>query len=278
MKEFVKHILILVLISCIVLIGIFLPYTRGDYDHFAVGLSYLLQFSAFTSLLLVPVGLIWIIMDFVNRRNNEAMKYPSYLRKIALVMTVIIIVAAALGAFASQSRFLAITILGTGFFMLISRKKINVLSVPNNVLPYYFIIIPLTVVFTRLTFLEKVKDKSTDFVIKQSELLIQDIEAYKQINGHYPVSLQSTIEDYHTSISGIPRFHYELKGAAYNIYFEQVSNMLGTEEIVMYNKLGEQEMTVHNQDLLRIPYDSILHGHHKVMALPDHNWKVFYFD
>ena len=186
--------------------------------------------------------------------------------------------AAALGAFASQSRFLAITILGTGFFMFISRKKINLLSVPNNFLPYYFIIIPLIVVFIRLIYFEKVKDKSTDIVIKQSELLIQDIEAYKKINGHYPTSLQSTIEDYHTSVSGIPRFHYELKGDAYNIYFEQVSNMLGTEEIVMYNKLGEQEMTVHNQDLLRIPYDSILHGHHKVVELPNHNWKVFYFD
>ena len=151
MKELTKHIFIVVLISCIVLIGIFLPYTPGDYDHFAVGLSYLLQFSAFTSLLLVPVGLIWIIMDFFNRKNNGAIKYPNYLRKIALIITVIIVMAAALGAFASQSRFLAITILGTGFFMFISRKKINLLSVPNNFLPYYFIIIPLIVVFIVLT-------------------------------------------------------------------------------------------------------------------------------
>jgi len=54
--------------------------------------------------------------------------------------------------------------------------------------------------------------------------------------------------------------------------------MLGTEEIVMYNKLDEQEMTVHNQDLLRIPYNNISHGHHKVVQLPDQHWKIFYFD
>ncbi len=115
-------------------------------------------------------------------------------------------------------------------------------------------------------------------MIQQSEQLITDIEAYKKTNGHYPVSLHSTIEDYHTEVSGIPRFHYELKGDAYNLYFEQISNMLGTEEIVMYNKLDEQEMTVHNQDLLRIPYNNIIHGYHKVRELPQKHWKIFYFD
>jgi hypothetical protein len=143
---------------------------------------------------------------------------------------------------------------------------------------YYFILVPLTVLFIRMTFLEKVKNKSTDFVIKQSVQLIQDIETYKKTNGQYPSSLQSTIEDYKTSVSGIERFHYEPNGDAYNLYFEQFSDMIGTQEIVMYNKLDEHEMTVHNQDLLRIPYNSILHGHHKVIQMPKQHWKIFYFD
>jgi hypothetical protein len=41
-----------------------------------------------------------------------------------------------------------------------------------------------------------------------------------------------------------PGFHYERNGDGLNTYFEQTSEMLGTEEIVMYNKLGECEMTV----------------------------------
>jgi hypothetical protein len=157
------------------------------------------------------------------------------------------------------------------------RKKIkNLLS--GHFTPYYFILIPVVVIFIRLTFLEKVKNNSTDFAIRQCELLIQDIELYKKTNGHYPVSLLSTIKDYKPQISGIPRFHYELKGNAYNIYFEQFLTMLGTEEIVMYNKLDEQEVTLHNQDLLRIPYNSILHGHDKIVQMPIPHWKIFYFD
>lgn len=273
-----KHIFIILLTVAILVAGVFLPFVQGDYDFFSVGLSFIFQFVAFASLLFVPIGLISWLLNFVKRKNNQQKKYPRYLRNVILVITIIIILAAALGAYASHNRFAAFFILAIGALLFIIRKKINLQPVPNNIMPYYLIIIPLTVVGIRLAYFEKAKDKSTLFVIKQSEVLINDIEAYKKKNGHYPISLQSTIEDYHTGISGIPRFHYELKGNAYNLFFAQTSDMLGTEEIVMYNKLGEQEMTVHNQDLLRIPYNSILHGHHKVVQMPNQHWKIFYFD
>ena len=263
--------------------GIFLPYVHGDYDYFAVGLSCIFQLATFASLLLVPIGLIWYIMDLVNRKNNQVLKYPVYFRKIAFVITVVIILAAALGAFVSHNRFSAIIILGLGVYtlLLILNKGKNLKSanpVRHNVATYYFVFIPLAVLFIRMTFLEKIKDHSTDFAIQQSEQLIQDIEIYKKTNGHYPVSLQSTVEDYKTSVSGIERFHYEPNGNAYNLYFEQFSDMIGTQEIVMYNKLGEHEMTVHNQDLLRIAPENILRGYHNVDELPQKNWKIFYFD
>ena len=274
-----KHIFLISFTIAIIVTGIFLPYVHGDYDNFAAGLSYIFQFGSFASLLLVPTGLIWLMLNISNGRNKQTAKYPVYFRRTALVITAIIVLAAALGAFASNNRFSAIAILVIGIFVFIIRKKINLQPVPNNIMPYYFIVIPLTVLCIRITLLEKAKNNATDFVIKQSAQLIQDIESYKNINGHYPISLLSTIEDYKPLISGIPGFHYELKGNAYNIYFEQISTMLGTEEIVMYNKLDEQEMTVHNQDLLRIPYNNILHGHHKVEQLSNHrHWKIFYFD
>ena len=273
-----KHLFTILLIIVIILTGIFLPFIHGDYDYFAVGLSYIFQFGIFTSLLLVLTGLIWLILNIVNRQNKQTVKYPLYLRRAIFVIAIIITLASALGAFASDNRFSAIAILGMGICLFLIRKKVNLQPIPDRIIPYYLIIIPLTTVSIRLAYFEKVKDKTTDFVIQQSEQLIQDIEAYKKNNGYYPTSLLSTIEDYHTGVSGIPRFHYEIKGNAYNLYFAQISNMLGTEEIVMYNKLDEQEMTVHNQDLLRIPYDSIIHGHHKVQQLPQGHWKIFYFD
>ena len=274
-----KHIFIILLAIIIITTGIFLPYIHGDYDNFAVGLSYIFQFEFFASLLLVPIGLIWLILNISNGRNNQTAKYPLYFRRTALVIATIIVLAAALGAFASNNRFSAIIILGIGIFLFSFRKKIkNLFSVPNNIMPYYFIFIPLTVLFIRITYLETVKNKTTEFVIQQSEQLIQDIEAYKKANGHYPVSLLSTIEDYKPRVSGIPRFHYERNGEAYNIYFEQTSEMLGTEEVVMYNKLDEHEMTVHNQDLLRLTPENISRGYHKEATLPQPHWKIFYFD
>lgn len=279
-----KNFIIILLTIAIIVTAIFLPYFHGDYDYFAVGISYIVQFASFASLLLVPIGLAWGIKNFVNsKNNNETNPYPVYLGKIVFVVLVLIILAAALGSFVGNSKFFAIIILGISVYVLIeARKKWNKLalsySTGYSAMPYYFIFIPLIVVVIRLTYFEKVKDKSTDFVIKQSELLIKDIEAYKKANGHYPISLQSTIEDYHTSVSGIQRFYYEPSGSAYNLYFEQVSNMLGTQEIVMYNKLDEQEMTVHNEDLLRIAPENILRGYHKVANLPQQHWKIFYFD
>ncbi len=80
-------------------------------------------------------------------------------------------------------------------------------------------------------------------------------------------------------MSGIPCFYYGRNGEAYNIYFEQTSEMLGTEEVVMYNKLDKHEMTVHNQDLLRLaPESSISRGYHKEADLPQPHWKIFYFN
>lgn len=274
-----RHIFIITLAIAIIVAGIFLPYIPGDYDSFAVGLSYIFQFGIFASLLLVPTGLIWLILNIISAQNNPSANYPLYFRRAALIITIIIGLATALGALVSNSRFSAIMILGIGIFLLTFRKKIKSLfSIPDNIRPYYFILVPLTVVCLRIAFQEKIKQKATDFVIKQSEQLIEDIEAYKKKYGHYPVSLLSTIEDYKPRMSGIPRFHYEQNGDAYNIYFMQTSEMLGTEEIVMYNKLGQHEMTVHNQDLLRIAPENILRGYHKEADLPQPNWKIFYFD
>jgi hypothetical protein len=278
-----KHAFFILVIISIIVTGIFLPYVHGDYDYFAVGLSYIFQSVTFVSLLLVPTGLLWCILDFINRKNYETVKYPLYFRRIALVVGGIIILAAALGAFVSHNRFSAMIILGLGAYTLLAiHKKGRGLqpasSVWHQATPYYFIMIPLTVLTIRMAFLETVKNSTTDFVIRQSEQLIQDIEAYKKTNGHYPLSLQSTIEDYKTSVSGIERFHYEPSGQAYNLYFEQFSDIIGTEEIVMYNKLDEHEMTVHNQDLLRIAPENIQRGYHRVVELPQEHWKVFYFD
>jgi hypothetical protein len=113
-----KHLLFILLIIAIIVTGIFLPYVHGDYDYFAVGLSSIFQFAGFASLLLVPIGLVWSIMD-ISYRGTGKKAYPGYFRKMALAVTVIIIIAAALGALASHNRFSAIIILGAGLYIIL---------------------------------------------------------------------------------------------------------------------------------------------------------------
>jgi hypothetical protein len=125
-KPNMKHVFLILLTIVLVLTGIFLPYIHGDYDYFAAGLFYICQFAAFASLLLIPVGLICLMMNFVNRRkNNQTASYPIYLRQIAFVVIVITVLAASLGAFASNNRFAAIIILCAGiYFLFANRKKV----------------------------------------------------------------------------------------------------------------------------------------------------------
>jgi len=94
-----KHIFLILFAIAIIVTGIFLPYIQGDYDNFAVGLSYIFQFGSFASLFLVPTGVIWLIHNISNGRNRMAAKYSLYYRSTALVITTIIVLAAALGAY-----------------------------------------------------------------------------------------------------------------------------------------------------------------------------------
>lgn len=269
------HPSLILLIILALLTGIVLPYIPGEYDHFAAGISSVLQFASFATLLFVPAG-IYLYIRNSHRRQTTGM--PTFAKTAVFTIAIIVIMAGALGALVVNNRFSAIIICIAGVLLPgLNRKKFYSLF-SKVFMPYYLVIIPLVVVTVRLTFLEKIKNNSTAFVIQQCEPLIRDIELYKTKNGHYPLSLLSTIEDYKPGISGISRFYYEPKGNAYNIFFEQLSTMVGTQEFVMYNKLNEQEMTVHNQDLLRIPYNNIFHGHHKVAQLAIPHWKIFYFD
>jgi hypothetical protein len=196
-----KHILLIILTIGIIALGIFLPYLPGDL-HFAIGLSVAIQFAAFASLLLVPIGLIWCSIEIVRRKRIDySIKLQHYLWIIVLAVAVIIILAAALGAFASKNRFASIIILGLGVYIFskIREKGKDLMSADpgsKSLTPYYFIFIPLIILYIRMTFLETVKNITTKSAIKQSEQLIQDIESYKIANGYYPTSLQSTIEDY----------------------------------------------------------------------------------
>src|SRR5687767_7370134 len=79
--------------------------------------------------------------------------------------------------------------------------------------------------------------------------MITAIEAYRERNGRYPVSLLSVHGDYDPGVIGIRRYLYEPHGDSYNLVFEQPSEVMGTREFVIYNPRGEQNFSSHDADL-----------------------------
>jgi len=256
---------------------------EGDFDAFSVALSTIIQIGSLAALLFVPVALIALIIDFYYWKGVVPTKHATTFRRACLIISGIVTAAAALGAFVSQSVSLACVILASGVFLMtkrwtaIERRRLESQK-SLGALPYYVIVIPITLCALRSILLESAKERSTDVVIQNSAVLIRDIEEYKQQRGEYPLSLQSVIEDYKPGIASVSRYRYKRQGGAYNLYFEQYSHEFVTQEIVMYNALDQQEMTVHDQDLLRKDPDRIIRGYFDVQDLSHAHWKIFYFD
>jgi len=279
------HFIRIIIIAILILLMIFLPYLPGDYDASSMTLSVMAQLLGFSSLLFVPIGIGWLIYETIKqKKESPTVSNNSYRFAIAaLAVSIIVALITSLGAFANHSLSMAvITILIYVFTFpkIVFRVKQIKNNKSFNPTPVYLVCIPIIVVLIRSLLIVPAIEFSRNYAIKQGEQYIQDIESYYKRNGHYPVSLHSLWNDYRPSIRGIKQYHYEQNGNAYNVYFEQFSNELGVQEIVMYNKFDEQEMTSHDTDLLQLSLgeQSSQRGYILVQQLPQKNWKYFWFD
>lgn len=252
----------------------FLPFIPGEHDATAVVLSNIAQAIGFSAILLLPIATVWLIFGRVGRRTVRVIA--------AAAASAIITLAAALGALVTNSKYLAIGLLALGAYLSFRFVR-NIAKTEKqgfDATPLYLILIPLLVLLARFAFITTTVEFSRNHAIENSRMLIQDIEAFHSRNGRYPESLLSELEDYDPGVIGIPRYYYEPNGSAYNIYFEQYSNEFGVREFVMYNKLGQHRMHAHNIDRLQLsPADQVRQqGWHRVVVLPQENWKYFHFD
>lgn len=279
----IRHTVFIILSIAIISAGMFRPYMTGAHDRFAAGLSTIVQFGCLSALLLVPIGLIGLILDLTLWKGKVPSRYATMLRRAILVVMAIVTAACSLGAFITQHASMAVIVSAMGVYVMrqywtfIEQQRIRAETSLHPAI-YYLIVIPLACFFIRQVFLEKAKEFSTEQVIASSNRLVQDIEFYRKTNGHYPMSLQSTIEDYKPMVAGVSRFHYEPIGSSYNLFFEQFSDRIGTREIVMYNPSNGHQMTVHNEDLLRVARERIIRGYYETEERDEPGWKVFYFD
>lgn len=262
-----------------------LPYIPGPYDPFAAALSFTAQVSGFAALLFVPIGVLWLISEYRRKKNRLVSNQKHLAYKIAtLVLVVILTLLVAVGAFASHNYTLGLLFAVICAFMAIRTKII--LGRPQKTysnmdsLPLYLVTIPLVVVAFRTMFIIPIVNAARDQAIKNSQAMISDIESYHARNGQYPLSLLSLSSDYKTGVIGIKQYHYEPNGKGYNLYFELLPHQLDIREIVMYNKMNEQEMTSHDADLLQLSSTqlNLQRGYVAMKELRTIHWKSFLFD
>ncbi len=66
----IRHFLWIAAITVLALAGMFYPFMPGTYDRMAIPLSGIIQVMGLAGLLLVPIGMVWLVYELVNRRRR----------------------------------------------------------------------------------------------------------------------------------------------------------------------------------------------------------------
>jgi hypothetical protein len=251
-----------------------LPFLPGRHDPLVATLAVSATGVSFGSLLLVPVGVVWLT---AARGYGPA--------KAALVVATIVAAGAALVTAASGSMAAAAVILATSVAWLIDLRR-RVASAQTNgatlarSVPVALIVVPLAATAARMTLVESASVWSRDRAIANSAEIIRDIERFRERTGAYPSAVNSVWPDYHPGVIGIDRYRYEPSGEAYNLYFEHPSTDFAAREIVMYNPRGEQDFSSHAFDLLQLSPEEIRQqrGYFASQKLAQAKWRRFLFD
>jgi len=285
----IRHIARMAAITLSALVCMFYPFFPGRHDGLAVALSSLAQLLAIAGLLMVPIGVLWLICELRKRTARPrplSSKDKGYFFAIAVLAASSVV--AAVGALVAS-----VTMgfsLGIGVLILWAHCTLR--SLPRlrllknsdagvfNPAPLYLIIIPSVLGLVRFTLIKPAVEFSRHRAIMASSDLLNDIEAYHAANGRYPLSLASVNRDYDPSVIGIEQYHYEPGGNVYNVYFEQLTFVLASREIVMYNKLDEHTMASHDGDILLWTPEQLRsrRGYYAVQDASRPHWKYFWFD
>ena len=246
----------------VILLFTLLPFLPGDHDALAVPLSVTSRLLGFASLLFVPIAILGLA------------------GKQRLFGTAGWITTTIAGAIVSLIAFAAGGIVFGVAILIVSAVAVRTFrSRRDTASPLFFIAVPIAIVLLQWMLVPRAVEFSRARAIRNSAPLIADLEKYRRKQGHYPPSLLAVNPDYKPAIIGVPHYHYERSGDAYNVVFEQPALPFGTQEFVVYNPLDQQVMTSHAMALVQNPAElRWRRGHYAVRDAGHPHWKSFLFD
>jgi len=240
----------LAVINLLLIVVIISPFLPGPPNKLVIGLSVFGQSAGFFGLLLMPIGIIWAIVEIRNlrNRNNENPSWRSAysLAIIATAIITAIYLLLVVGVFVNVELLAGSLALVLGAFALkraiTEIKKLRDTSVRQlNPVPFYLLTIPLIAFITRIYLMEPFSDYSRSVAIERGQILIAAIEEYKNKEGQYPESIQDLETRYLKKIPspfimGILNFQYNKINDHYSLSFSQWLELSSLEEIVLYDK------------------------------------------
>lgn len=266
-----------------------MPFFPGKYDGMAMTLAMMAQLFGYSGLLLIPVGVTWLSFELKELWSSGARRHSKmrfYFAIVAIALSLFVAAITSLGALTIGMTAVGICLIAIlAFFIWRVLPWLRKLKGDDfagfSAIPLYLVVLPAIAFAITYKFGERAAELGRNRAIAHCEPMIADIEKYQKTHGRYPESLDSVNGDYEPGVIGVERFHYEPNGEAYNVYFEQFSYSLGTEEFVMYNRRDEHDMTSHNMHLLQMPsLESSYrpHGFYAVEDVGKPHWRRFLFD
>ena len=286
----IKPLLQTATISALAVGCMFYPFMPGTYDRMAVTISGMAQMLGVGGLLLVPIGVLWLIYDRANVRRRVGTARQSekhhWFGFCALGASLVVGAGVAMAALQTGASLAIAVFIGCVYVVWRAVPAVKRLKTDGNSgfkwAPLFLIVVPSVLVVARLAFFETAVEISRHRTIAGSAQFINAIESYRATHGRYPSSLESVHHDYDPPTVGVERYRYEPYGEAYNVFFEQPTFPIGTQEFVMYNPRDEHVMMVHNQDLLESAQEQVegernFHARRaRDTGVP--HWKYFWFD
>ena len=264
----------LIAAALLVLASTVLAFLPGPYDSTALALLGMSQVLAFGGVLLVPIGLAWLAFRGGYRFALVAIAVATF---VVLVMGVA--ATTAVGATLGVG-VVAMWLYAAARLVRRLRSRRGSEAGTFNPAPWYLIVLPLVAAASHWWLVGPMAERSRQRAIANAAPMIEGIERFKQVHGHYPLSLHARLGDYDPGVLGVSRYYYEPHGEAYNLFFNHWSGNLATDEVVMYNPRDEQQSFAHDADRLEwTGRDLDLRaGHHAVGDAGRPHWKRFWFD
>ena len=279
-----KRLAIIGAIVVLSLVATALPFLPGRYDVLAVPLSMIARVYGTASLLLVPIGLVWLPYEL---RLTSDGKRPG---RVSLVLATlaagsIATVGAAGMAFNLSGAPLTVGVL-TAYGLVLWRCGPGMLrwarqsSGRDITVALALILVPCVVTGAQFALARPLTSLAWRRTMDGLAPLIGDIERYRTTNGHYPRSLFSEWMDYRPVVIGVRGYQYEISGDGFSLAVEVPTFSFDSREYLFYNPGDVHVMASHDADLLvrtaaELPQ---YRGYHSARRVDRLHWFLLSFD